>query len=59
MRLGVVSGWLPFDESFRGWPKLGVSPRRRIRQNAQKKCQSSCSKQKGGTWEMELREVQV
>jgi hypothetical protein len=37
MRLGVVSGWVRFDESSRGWPKPGVSPKRRIRHNAQKK----------------------
>jgi hypothetical protein len=38
VRFGVVSGWVQFGESSRGWPKPGVSPRRRIRQNAQKKC---------------------
>jgi hypothetical protein len=37
MSLGVVSRWIQFDESSRGWSKSGVSPRR-IRQNAQKKC---------------------
>jgi hypothetical protein len=25
MKLGVASGWVWFDESSRGWPKLGVS----------------------------------
>jgi hypothetical protein len=38
MRLVVVSRWVQFEESSRDWSKPGVSPRRKIRQNAQKKC---------------------
>jgi hypothetical protein len=37
MRLGIVNGWVRIDESSRGWPKPGVSSKRRTRQNAQKK----------------------
>jgi hypothetical protein len=38
MRLGVVSRGVQFDESPRDWTKPGVSPKRKIRQNTQKKC---------------------
>jgi hypothetical protein len=37
MRLGIVNRGVRVDESSRGWPKSGVSSKRIIRQNAQKK----------------------
>jgi hypothetical protein len=37
VRLGMVNGRIQFDESSRGWPQPGISSKRRIRQNAQKK----------------------
>jgi hypothetical protein len=31
MRLGIVNGWIQFDDSSRDWPKPGVSSKRKIR----------------------------
>jgi hypothetical protein len=57
MRFGVVNGWVQFDESSKGWPKPGVSPRRKIRQMPKRTVPRFCSKQNHSTWEMGLSEV--